>query len=98
MYDFKDYIHHGKRMVLFTYTTRNLSAKDKVRFYYALKGRDGKSGIVKSLHLEHPGRTVLLVPRKHDEELQQFFRHWNLPFTRRKVIVDEEVTTAGYHT
>lgn len=84
-------------MVLFTYSTKNLLAKDKVRFYYALKGRDGKTGIVKSLKIEHLGRTVLLVPRKHDEEVQQFLRHWNLSFTRRKVIVDEKVTTAGHH-
>ena len=29
------------RKILFTYSTKNLKAKDLVRFYYAFKGRDG---------------------------------------------------------
>jgi hypothetical protein len=98
MYNFNDYIHHGKRMVLFTYATKSLSAKDKVRFYYALKGRDGKTGIVKGLRLDHVGKCVLLVPSKHDEEIQEFFQLWNIPATRRKIIVDDKISTAGQFT
>ena len=32
-------------MIIYTYSTKHLPKKDKVRFYYALKGRDGKTGI-----------------------------------------------------
>ena len=57
-------------MVLFTYSTKHLLKKDKIRFYYALKGRDGKSGIVKSCDIDHLGRTVLLVPIKFAQEVK----------------------------
>jgi len=31
---------------IFTYSISNFKMSDKIRFYYALKGRDGKSGII----------------------------------------------------
>ncbi|GAG01406.1 unnamed protein product, partial [marine sediment metagenome] len=61
-----------KDMVLFSYSTRHLLKKDKVRFYYALKGRDGKSGIVKLCKIDHLGRAVLLVPVKFAQEVEEF--------------------------
>lgn len=91
MGDFSEFIVGGKRMLIYTYSTEHLLKKDKVRFYYALKGRDGKSGIVKSMKIDHLGRTVLMVPFSFESEIQEFFRLWNLPFEKRKVIVDSHV-------
>lgn len=90
-----DYIKEGEKMVLYTYSTRYLQKKDKVRFYYALKGRDGKSGIVKNAKIRHLGKTVLLVPYKYDEDVQQFFKVWNLNYTRTKVIADTQEYQGG---
>ena len=90
-----DYIRSGKEMVMYTYSTSHLKVKDKVRFYYALKGRDGKSGIIKTYRILHVAKTVLIVDEKHDEDITQFLKRWNLPFTRRKVIVDNEETRGG---
>ena len=97
MYDYTDYIHHGKKMLISTYSTKHLSNKDKVRFYYALKGRDGKSGLIKRLKIEYLGKTVLLVPARYEEDVQQFFQVWNLSYTKRKVIVDTNVQKRGVH-
>jgi len=77
---------------LFVYSINNLLKKDKVRFYYALKGRDGKSGIVKELGIEYLGKAVLLVPRKHEEEVKEFLNYWNLVFSIKKMIVENEKT------
>jgi len=77
-----------KEMVIFTYSTEHLLKKDKIRFYYALKGRDGKSGIVKRCKIDHLGRTVLLVPIKFDDEVQEFFKLWECPHQRKKVLVE----------
>jgi len=82
-------------MLIYTYSTKHLLKKDKVRFYYALKGRDGKTGIVKSMKIVHLGRTVLMVPERFDEDIQQFMKIWNLPYQRRKAVVDEEVIQGG---
>ena len=67
---------HGflKKYFLFTYSTEHLSKTDKVRFYYALKGRDGRSGIVIDYNIVHLGRTVLLVPEKFDENVNDFLK------------------------
>ena len=77
-----------KEMVIFTYSTEHLLKKDKIRFYYALKGRDGKTGIVKRCKIDHLGRTVLLVPAKFDDEVQEYFKLWECPFERKKVLVE----------
>lgn len=95
MYSNNDFIKSPKRMILYTYSTEHFAKKDKVRFYYALKGRDGKSGIVKSLKIEHLGRTVLMVPEKYKEDMEQFIMIWNIPYTARRVLADEEVERGG---
>lgn len=89
------FIQEGKNVLIYTYSTEHLAKKDKVRFYYALKGRDGKSGIVKSLRIEQLGRTVLLVNEKYREDMEQFIRVWNLPYSVRKAFVDKDVKRGG---
>lgn len=91
----EDFIKNAKSMIIYTYSTEHLAKKDKVRFYYALKGRDGKSGLVKSLKIEQLGRTVLLVPEKYKEDMEQFIRVWNLPYSERRVLVARDVIRGG---
>ena len=76
-----------KEMVLFTYSTEHLLKKDKVRFYYALKGRDGKSGIIKAYKIDHLGRTVLLVPIKFSKDIKEFFKLWRCPIQIKEVLI-----------
>lgn len=75
--------------VIFTYSTEHLLKKDKIRFYYALKGRDGKSGIVKRFKIEHLGRTVLMVPKEFESDIDQFFEIWKCPIQKREVLLKE---------
>lgn len=74
--------------VIFCYSTEHLPKKDKVRFYYGLKGRDGKSGIVKDAKIEQLGRTVLLAPCKSSESVEQFLKSWGCSFSRREVFIE----------
>lgn len=90
-----DFIKQGKKAVIYTFSTQHLKKTDKIRFYYALKGRDGESGIVKRAKILHLGKGVLLVPYIYDEEVSQFFRVWNLNYTRRAAIVEEEAEKSG---
>ena len=88
----KEVLVEGKKynsMVLFSYSTEHLLKKDKVRFYYALKGRDGKSGIVKSCKIDHLGRTVLLVPVKFASEVDDFLKLWKCKFDKKEVLVNK---------
>jgi len=90
-----EYIKQGRPMLIYTYSTQHLLKKDKVRFYYALKGRDGKSGIVKQFKVIHLGRTVLMAEAKYDADMLQFFMVWNLPYTRREVYASDELKRGG---
>ncbi|MBI4145114.1 hypothetical protein HY493_02805 [Candidatus Woesearchaeota archaeon] len=71
--------------VIFTYAIEHLSKTDKVRFYYALKGRDGKTGIVKQWSIEQLGRAVLLVPESHENDVRDFLAFWKCAFNSRRV-------------
>jgi len=77
--------------VLYSYSTAHLSKSDKIRFYYALKGRDGKSGFVVRTSSQHIGRAVLLVPIEHDKDARDFLSYWKCKFERKKVkILDDD--------
>ena len=73
--------------VIFTYSLEHLLKKDKIRFYYALKGRDGKSGIMKEYKIEQLGRAVLLVSDKFVNETSEFLHFWKCKFKEKRVIV-----------
>jgi len=77
-------------MLLLNYSIKHLENKDKIRFYYALKGRDGKSGILKNTQTSYLGKAVLLTPAEFEKDIKKFFARWNLPFTSRKIIVTEQ--------
>ena len=86
---YKDGHGYLKKYFLFTYSTEHLSKTDKVRFYYALKGRDGKSGVVLEYSIIHLGRTVLLVPEKYSDQSKKFLEHWNCKFEVKEVFMHD---------
>ncbi len=87
-----DFIKDGQKMVLIVYSTKSLSKTNKIRFYYALKGRDGKSGIVKEDNILHLGKSVLLVPYSFGDDIKEFLQQWNLPYTIMRVIAGKNDT------
>ena len=74
--------------LLFVYSTKHLDSKDKVRFFYAFKGRDGKSGIIKELGCEFLAKGVILVPLGQAAEMKSFFEYWSCPYTIRGKLKD----------
>lgn len=73
---------------LFTYSLSHLSASDKIRFYYALKGRDGTSGVVKDYHIQQLGRTVLLVPSPFEHDVESFLKLWKCNLMKKRVMIE----------
>ena len=76
------------KKVIFTYSIEHLEKKDKIRFYYALKGRDGKSGIAKKCMINQLGRAVLLVPAKSEKEMTNFLEYWKCKFEKMNILVE----------
>lgn len=77
----------SRQYALFSYSTSHLSKKDKIRFYYALKGRDGKSGFVARTSSKHIGKTVLLTPLAHEKDAIDFLNYWKCKFEIRRVLL-----------
>ena len=81
------------RMLLITYQTASLSPTNKVRFYYALKGRDKKSGITKLYDINHLAKQVFMISSKYKEDMKMFFLNWKIPYDVREIVLEsyEEV-------
>ncbi|MBS3119340.1 hypothetical protein J4475_00795 [Candidatus Woesearchaeota archaeon] len=71
--------------VLFTYTLHHLPYKDKIRFYYALKGRDGKSGMLAETKSRQLAKGVLAVQPEHQASVEEFLKFWKCSYTREEV-------------
>ncbi len=76
----------GREVALITYSLTNLSHSDKTRFGYALKGRDGKSGISNLINGEPVGRNNILIPYNKLHEIIEFFLTWKVKYTVRRFI------------
>lgn len=59
-------------MFVLSYAIKHLAQKDKVRFYYALKGRDGKTGIIKACQINQLAKGVLQIAPAHVSRVIEF--------------------------
>jgi hypothetical protein len=75
------------KKVLITYDASSLSNSNKVRFYYALKGRDGISGIMKLYNLNILSKKVFLFDFKYLENIEEFFKHWKIDYSFTEIII-----------
>ena len=73
--------------VLFTSSIDHMEQKDKVRFYYALKGRDGKGGMLARPGVIQLGRAVVIVPLALAEEFMEFFKLWSCDFHTKNILL-----------
>ena len=71
--------------IIYTYALKHLLKKDKIRFFYAIKGRNGKKGIIERLNIIQLGRTVLLAPANKEKEIDEFFTYWQCRPKKTKV-------------
>jgi len=78
-------------LAIFTYSLAHLSHCEKIKFYYTLKGRDQKPGIVFTTNSEQLGKAVLLVPKPGWQKMRDFLTKWNCDYQQR--VVFEEVAS-----
>ncbi|ASJ08054.1 nucleotidyltransferase [Thermococcus siculi] len=71
---------NGKAYAIFRFTLGGLPRKDRVRFQYALKGRDMRSGLLKELNGEQWGAWVVAVPIQHTYRFREFLELWGVKY------------------
>jgi len=78
----------NKDYVIFTYSIRSLTNTNKIRFFYALKGRNS-IGILKETSSIYLAKSVLLVPINSEKEIEDFFNLWRIPFKKIHVTLKD---------
>ncbi|MFA4639957.1 nucleotidyltransferase domain-containing protein [Pyrococcus kukulkanii] len=63
---------NGKAYTLFRFSLDGLERKERVKFQYALKGRDMRSGLLKELNGLQLGAWVVLIPIQHTYKFKEF--------------------------
>jgi len=74
--------------VLFWYSLEKLKPSDKVRFSHALYGRPGIAGLLKAVGGKSLGRGVVTVPVSKEDSIRELFDRWELPYNRRRILVE----------
>ena len=73
--------------ILFTYASGHLDNTKKVSFFYALKGRYGKDGVIKKYNVNQLAKSVLVVPIEHESSVESFLKQWGCSYTKQEVLV-----------
>lgn len=77
-------------MTIFAYNTRHLKYSDKVRFFYALKGRGNKEGIIKHCHITQLGKTVLVLKPEYEKQMTKFLQEWGCDYKILHAMMNKE--------
>jgi len=72
---------------LFKYTLKEKSQSDRMRFQYALLGRNNSEGIIKRLDAIRLASTVILVPVQNEETFTEFLEVWKLNYKKSKILL-----------
>lgn len=85
-----DFVHKKlniQPLVLVTYLLEGKSASDKVRFSYALYGRNKGEGLLGKINGRIVGKGSILIPIAHQETIKEFFRQWEVEYQEQRVFL-----------
>jgi len=71
---------NGESYALFTLDLSRLDGNNKTKFQFALKGRDGKGGIIKELNGNYLGPWVIMIPIENTYRFKDFLEYWEVEF------------------
>ncbi len=72
-----------RSVVIFSYSLEGLSASEKVRLTYTLKGRKSGEGLVEKYGGVYLGRGVIMVPVEHSDSFREVFDLWNVKYDEK---------------
>ena len=79
---------------IYVYSTSHLTPTERVKFFYALKGRNGKPGILDTTQSIFLAKSILSVLHSQSGEIEQFLKTWDCNFSVKKVKPSDKPTHA----
>lgn len=76
-----------KNQFLFNYEQKNLSSSERIRFHYALYGRNKNAGIMKTLSLKKLSDSVILCPITNVEKFKEFLNTWKIKHDSYPILI-----------
>lgn len=73
--------------VLFTYNLANLIQNEKIKFNYALNGRDKGKGVLQLSNGTSLGKGVVQIPIENSISFEEFLQRWNIKFKKRNCLI-----------
>lgn len=83
-----------KNRQIYVYSSSHLTPTERVKFFYALKGRNGNPGILDTTQSVFFAKSVLSVLPNQSEEIEQFLKEWNCKFYVKKIKSSDKPTHA----
>lgn len=74
-------------LVLITYQLEDKNASDKVRFSYALYGRNKGEGLLNKIKGRVVGKGSILIPIACQETIKPFFKQWGVAYKEQRVFL-----------
>ncbi len=69
---------------IYVYNSSHLTPTERVKFFYALKGRNGKPGILDSTQSIFLAKAVISTPKESVTEIEAFLNTWKCKFSTKK--------------
>ena len=83
-----------KNRQIYVYSSSHLTSTERVKFFYALKGRNGKPGILDTTQSVFFAKSVLSVLPNQSKEIEQFLKEWDCKFYVKKIKSSNKPTHA----
>ncbi len=80
---------HLLKHEILCYSLSHLSSTEKVRFFYALKGRGKHEGIISKYQINQLSKGVLLTKEKQAPEVKSFLHYWRCPIKITEVYLHD---------
>ena len=70
----------GSKRTIFIYSSGHLAGSNKVKFFYALKGREKNPGLVDNKTIFQPSKKILIADSSKKEYVQSFLDFWKCTY------------------
>ena len=77
---------------LFKYNLSNIKGSDRIRFYYALNGRNNNQGFLKEISANKFSEEIIFCEYNKIEQLKDFFKTWNIEYQIIPTLIPQRLT------